>query len=213
MKALFYKDFLLLWVQYKFHMLILTCMGLIGILSDSSYMHAYCMLIMTTLVINLLQGDETCHWLTYIDTTAVCRKQVVQEKYLINLVLLFATVVFLGLFRVVSGLIHGNLVDCLVEYGGAALLMLTAGTLMTSISYPVIFRFGVTNGRLISLVFIGMIAGITSLGFVSVTVMSSVNMVHIPMSVLLLPTLVCTFIVYPLSSLVAVRWYEKRELA
>ncbi len=212
MKGLLYKDFLLLRVQYKFHMLVLTAMGLIGILSDSSYMHAYCMLIMTTLAINLLQGDESCRWLTYIDTTPIPRKQVVWEKYLLNMFLLVATVVFLALFRVISGIIHGNLVACMLEYVGAAMLMLTAGTLMTSISYPVIFRFGVANGRLISLVFVGMIAGIISIGFVGVHTMAAVDMITIDLLPLVIPMVVCCVVLYPLSYVLSVRWYQKREL-
>lgn len=54
MKALFLKDWLVMKAQYKFYILIYLFIGAVGLLSETGYMNAYAMIIMSTISTNLL---------------------------------------------------------------------------------------------------------------------------------------------------------------
>jgi len=212
MKALLLKDWLVMKAQYKFYVLLFLFFGVVGLLSDTGYINAYCMIIMSTVSTNLLQNDETCRFLTYADITPITRKQVVAEKYVMNLLLNGATCLFMGIFRLFAGFIHGNPAENMTEMLSVFCLFLTVGTLMTGISFPMLFRWGTMKGKVIALVVYGGIAGIMAAGYVGLTLHWFIGGEEIQIPVLAVIAAVCLFVVYPLSYLLAVRWYERREL-
>ncbi len=212
MKALLYKDFLVLWVQNKMYLAVLLVMGAIGVLSESSFALTYCMLITSTIVLNMLQTDESCHWLTYTATTSIPRRQVVGEKYFLNLVILLVTMVSQLFFRVIAGLVHHNMAEILWDFLYSASISFIALLMTSVLSFPVVFRFGVTKGRLTYLVFVGGMAALVSIGTISTSVGSVVNMSNKGIAAGLVGMVLC-LVLYVVSYKVSVKWYEKRELA
>lgn len=212
MKALLLKDWLVMKAQYKFYVLVFLFIGIIGLLSDTGYMNAYAMIIMSTVSTSLLQNDETCRWLQYADVTPLTRKQVVTEKYTMNLLLLAATCLLMSFFRLMAGLIHGNPAEAMAEMLSVVCLFVTVGTLMTGISFPLLFRLGMMKGKMIALVLYGVIGGVMAGGYVVLTLQWFVGGAEIHIPVLAVIAVVCLFVVYPVSYVLAVRWYERREL-
>lgn len=212
MKALLLKDWFVIRSQYKFYVLLYLFIGVMGLLSDTGYLNAYCMIIMSTISTNLLQNDETCRFLHYAAVTPIPRKQVVAEKYLLNLVLIAVTCLYMTLFRVLAGLIHGNLAQGMAEMLAVACLFLTVGTLMTGISFPLLFRWGAMKGKMIAIVLYGCVAGVFAAGYVGLTLHWFVGGVDINIPVLAVIGAACLFVLYPVSYLLAVRWYDRREL-
>ena len=212
MKALFLKDWLVMKAQYKFYILVFLFIGVIGLLSDAGYMNAYAMIIMSTVSTSLLQNDETCRWLQYADVTPLTRKQVVTEKYTMNLLLLMATCLLMAVFRLIAGLIHGNPAEAMAEMLSVICLFVTVGTLMTGISFPLLFRLGMMKGKIVALVLYGVIGGVMAGGYVMLTMQWFLGGTEIHVPVLAVIAAVCLVVVYPVSYVLAVRWYERREL-
>lgn len=212
MKALFLKDWLVMKAQYKFYVILFLIIGATGLVSDTSYINAYSMIIMSTVSTNLLQSDETCRFLTYADITPITRKVVVAEKYVMNLALVGATCLFMGIFRILAGLIYGNLTENLREMLSVFCLFVTMGTLMTGVSFPLLFRWGTMKGRMAALVVYGCVAGIFAASYVGLTLHWFIGGEAISIPVLAAIAAVCLLAVYPVSYLLAVRWYERREL-
>ncbi len=212
MKALLLKDWLVMKAQYKFYVLVFLFIGIIGLLSDTGYMNAYAMIIMSTVSTSLLQNDETCRWLQYADVTPLTRKQVVKEKYTMNLLLLTATCLLMAVFRLAAGLIHGNPAEAMTEMLSVICLFVTVGTLMTGVSFPLLFRLGMMKGKVIALVLYGVIGGIMAGGYVMLTMQWFLGGAEIHVPVLTVIAAVCLVVVYPVSYVLAVRWYARREL-
>ncbi|MBQ8641349.1 MAG: ABC-2 transporter permease [Clostridia bacterium] len=213
MKALFLKDWLVMKNQYKFYILLYLFIGGVGLMSDTGFINAYCMIIMSTISTNLLQNDENCRWLPYADITPLTRKQVVAEKYGMNLMLIGATCLFMTFIQVFAGLIHGNLAETMRDMVSVFCLFVAVGTLMTGISFPILFRWGTMKGKMIALVVYGGVAGIFAAGYVGMTIHWFIGGEDINIPMLAVITAVCLFVLYPLSYLLAVRWYRQRELA
>lgn len=213
MKALFLKDWLVMKNQYKFYILLYLFIGGVGLMSDTGFINAYCMIIMSTISTNLLQNDENCRWLPYADITPLTRKQVVAEKYGMNLMLIGATCLFMTFIQVFAGLIHGNLAETMRDMVSVFCLFVAVGTLMTGISFPILFRWGTMKGKMIALVVYGGVAGIFAAGYVGMTIHWFIGGEDINIPMLAVIAAVCLFVLYPLSYLLAVRWYRQRELA
>ena len=212
MKALFLKDWLVMKAQYKFYILVFLFIGFVSLLSDAGYMNAYAMIIMSTVSTSLLQNDETCCWLTYADVTPLTRRQVVAEKYVMNLMLIGATCLFMAVFRFLAGLIHGNLAEAMGEMLSVICLFVTVGILMTGVSFPLLFRWGAMKGKIVALVLYGVIGGVMAGGYVMLTLQWFIGGAQINVPVLAVIAAVCLLVVYPVSYVLAVRWYERREL-
>lgn len=212
MKALFLKDWLVMKAQYKFYIILYLFIGVVGLMADAGYMNAYAMIIMPTVSTNLLQNDETCRWLTYADITPLTRKQMVAEKYAMNLLLIGATCLFMAIFRFLAGLIHGNLAEAMREMLSVVCLFVAVGTLMTGVSFPLLFRWGAMKGKVIALVLYGVIGGVMAGGYVMLTLQWFIGGAEINVPLLAVIAAVCLLVVYPMSYLLSVRWYGQREL-
>ena len=212
MKALLLKDWFVMKAQYRFYVLLYLFIGAVGLMSDTGYMNAYAMIIMSTISTNLLQNDETCRWLTYADITPLTRKQVVAEKYVMNLLLIGATCLFMAIFRVIAGLIHGNLAEAMGEMFSVSCLFMAVGTLMTGVSFPLLFRWGAMKGKVIALVLYGVVGGVMAGGYVLLTLQWFIGGTEINVPLLAVIGAGCLLVVYPLSYLLSVRWYQGREL-
>ena len=212
MKALLLKDWLVMKAQYKFYIVLYLFIGVVGLMADTGYMNAYAMIIMSTVSTNLLQNDETCRWLTYADVTPLTRKQVVAEKYVMKLLLIGTTCLFMAIFRFIAGLIHGNLAEARGEMLSVVCLFAAVGTLMTGGSFPLLFRWGAMKGKVIALVLYGVVGGIMAGGYVMLTLQWFIGGTEINVPLLAVIAAVCLMVVYPVSYVLSVRWYQRREL-
>ncbi len=211
MKALLYKDFRLLWLEHKSDLLAIAISGIIDTFFKTCTTHSFSFFIAFLLVKQLLREEENCHWLAYVDTTSVDRKNVVTEKYLLNLFILSGTVIFHGLFRVLAGFIHGDMCGILLDYSHSIISSFVAAFLLNMLYYPFLFRDGTEKGGRGAKLFIALAVIIVIIGKVS-TAIGSILRVQDKELAGSIVCIVLSLTLSPLSWRQSVRWYQERDL-
>lgn len=212
MKALLRKDWLVMKAQYKIYLVICMIFCLFGLAPNSSIVSSYSILIASTICINLLQTDETSHFLTYADTTPLSRRMVVGEKYVLTLLIIGSTSVLSFVLQCLSGLVTGEIAVRFHEGLWSFCMYILVGTLMNGLTMPLLYRFGVMKGRLVMLFLYGGIAGLMAGGYIGVVLEKNTGGMVGSLAPVAILALVSLVVLYPLSYKLAVRWYEKREL-
>lgn len=212
MKALLLKDWLVMKAQYKFYIFLSFVFAAIGLLPSSSIVSGYSILIASTICVNLLQTDETSHFLTYVDTTPLSRRMVVGEKYVLTLLIIGSTCVVSFVLQCLSGFVTGEIAVRFHDGLWSFCMYILVGTLMNGLTMPLLYRFGVMKGRLVMLFLYGGIAGLLAGGYIGVVLEKNTSGAFVSLAPVALLALVSLGVLYPLSYKLAVRWYEKREL-
>lgn len=213
MKALLLADF----YQAKKH-----CRGLLAIMvlfaavtviaqrgeNLSLFFAVYAMLLSGIISMTLLAYDEQSKWNIYAQVLPFTRRQQVSAKYLDSLICVAAMwLVFTVVFLTGVGRLGLNTTLVLV------CLMPAVGLLPAAIILPVVFRCGVTKGRVVYIiVLIAVAGGGGALGSVSGGELSIPPLPALPDWLLIPLPVVVSAALYALSWALAIRWYEKREL-
>lgn len=149
MKGLVLKDFINIKGQVVLYLLIAALWVGIGIKWDDSGFFSGVMQMFTVMIpLASLAYDEKNHWNRFALTMPVCRKELVQSKFLFMLLVIVAVAIvsFAG-----SLLISGDLEESII----VVLYASPIGIILNSILMPMMFQFGVEKGRF---VYIGVIA-------------------------------------------------------
>ena len=127
------------------------------------------------LFISTFSYDDFNHWDAYAITLPHGRKNVVKAKYIASMILIILLVVVslilaLGMDYIKSNSIH--LDDILSSLSGTVL----SNVIIVSLLYPIVFKFGATQGRIILFAVVFGIAGLVSIvsRFVDMTFMINV---------------------------------------
>jgi len=150
----------------------------------------------------LLSYDERDHWEAFACGLPVSRAQLVSSKYILGLGMQLAAMIPLLLVQILVN--HLGPQDILDLLG----LQLLLGLLPPAILLPVVFRFGVSKGRLVYYVIIGLFC---SLCFVMIGDWNRGLVPQLPFGNSLLPFLLPPPI-FGLSWLLSIRLYQKRDL-
>lgn len=203
MKGLLRKELYCIWRCCRPVLLIVLVFTLISPWSRGNVMILlYPLLFAGLLPMTLLSYDERDHWESFTCGLPLSRAALVSSKYLMALGMELTALLPLLLVQIlVERLGPQDILDLL----GLALLL---GLLPSAILLPVIFRFGVSKGRLVYYVIIGLFC---SLCFTVIGEWDRGFVPQLPFGSSLLPFLLPP-LAFGLSWLLSIHFYQKRDL-
>lgn len=141
MKGLLLKDILSLRQQVKIYGLLLGLWLVIAVFNhDAAFFSGMAVMFVMMIPVAAMAYDEKAKWDKYALTMPVTRAEIVLSKYLLTLLVALA-----GLL---CSLIFGLAVDLSFrESLTEALMVVSAGLLLTAVMLPLIFHLGVEKGR------------------------------------------------------------------
>ena len=201
MKGLMKKEFLMLWrASRAFGLICVVFIAMSAISQDNIIFLFMPIMISGLLPSTLLSYDERCKWQEFSGALPVSRAQLVSAKYLLGLgcmtlILLVTLIVHL----IVRRFPPQTLLSMLGAIYGLSLFI-------SAVSLPMMFKFGVEKGRLwyyATLVLVGGASG------ASAGVTTDLFSEGLPSFLWLIPVL--GVVIFALSWLLAIRFYQKRE--
>ncbi len=214
MKGLILKD-LYLWKRYaRIYTLYLLVFGAVGAYSGmASFFVSMTSVILLTLPLSAWNYDQYNKWDRAALAGPVSRRQLVQAKYLLTLLLMTTILVLNFLFNLVMMAFHPQL------EAGELLTTTLSGVLpvgfVSFLSFPFIIRFGVEKGRMVMILSCLLVVGFLVLGFGGLSAANG-GLSNIPDSTFLfwlfavgLPLLA---LLAAISYFLSLRFYEAREV-
>lgn len=201
MKGLMKKEFLMLWRASRAFLLICVLFIAMSAISQDNIIFLFMPIMISGLLPStLLSYDERCKWQEFSGALPVSRAQLVSAKYLLGLgcmtlILLVTLIVHL----IVRRFPPQTLLSMLGAIYGLSLFI-------SAVSLPMMFKFGVEKGRLwyyATLVLVGGASG------ASAGVTTDLFSEGLPSFLWLIPVL--GVVIFALSWLLAIRFYQKRE--
>lgn len=154
MKGLLLKD-LYMTVKYCWaYLLIVVVFTAVSFFATDQLFIFYPCLIVGLIPMNLLAYDERSKWTLYSGTLPYSKAQIVSGKYLIGLFAQLVVLVITGISQ--SIIMHRNGTFVLTAFLGLMALLLVTSCASSSLTLPIIFRWGVEKGRIAYAVVIGM---------------------------------------------------------
>ena len=201
MKALLYKDFLVATKYQRMFLLMDVFFVVIGIVGDVPFFLILPLAMSSALVSSLVSYDERAHFDRTCDMLPVGRRTQVLEKYLLGLL-------YVGpLFLLSSIGAARHFAPGTAERTLMLLAMLGAGLLPTALILPAVFRVGMEKARVFYYVFYFGGVGLSAFaGGAADEGVSALPAGLVPLAALVL------LLLYALSCLLSVRFYEGREL-
>ena len=201
MKGLMKKDFLMLWRASRAFLLICVLFIAMSAISQDNIIFLFMPIMISGLLPStLLSYDERCKWQEFSGALPVSRAQLVSAKYLLGLgCMTLILVVTLIVHLIVRRFPPQTLLSMLGAIYGLSLFI-------SAVSLPMMFKFGVEKGRLwyyATLVLVGGASG------ASAGVATDLFSEGLPSFLWLIPVL--GVVIFALSWLLAIRFYQKRE--
>ena len=208
MKALIYKDLLAVWKYCRMYIFMCAVFLISSVfVEEYSFLQIYPLIFMGMLVNTLIAYDERDKWDRQVLTMPVTRKQYVSAKYLTGLLLqgtvLLLTAVAHALQLHLTGTFFWN------QFGVDMVMMVVLASAAPSLILPFVFKNGSEKGRMAYLVVLGSIFALVVGGGI---VLERLDLLDAPM-VVPMPGLLAAIAaaLYPISWMLSVHWYEKRE--
>ena len=201
MKGLMKKEFLMLWRASRAFALICVVFIAMSAVSQDNIIFLFMPIMISGLLPStLLSYDERCKWQEFSGALPVSRAQLVSAKYLLGLgCMTFILLVTLIVHLIVRRFPPQTLLSMLGAIYGLSLFI-------SAVSLPMMFKFGVEKGRLwyyATLVLVGGASG------ASAGVATDFFNEGLPSYVWII--FVFGVVIYALSWLLAIRFYQKRE--
>jgi len=208
MKALLIKEWLVIWNQGKFLILLALAYCIMAVTGSGYFFAGFSVIFMSMLPISGMGWDERSKWDHYALTMPYTRKDMVLSKYVFSILCAFAAILVYIIATIVKCYIEKQPFDFLDLINQAGLL-LSAGLIFSIINYPILFKFGVEKGRLLFILMTVIIASVSStlLAFVKADPVKIESFVQ-KVTVFMLPVSVVLLLV---SAALSIRIYEKRE--
>ena len=209
MLGLIKKDFLLIKANSK-SMIIIFIIYLIMAFQGTFDVIFVVPLIGIMLFISTFSYDDFNNWNSYAVTLPNGRKNVIKSKYIASIIL----TVILGIVSLAIGVGIGyaktnsiNLDETISALMGTVL----SNVIIISLLYPIVFKFGATNGRIILFAVVFGIAGVGALisNFVDMTVI--INIVNGLDNYLFIAIPIISIILLGVSYLISNKIYQNKE--
>lgn len=155
MKALLLKDFLTLSRYLRMALLFVVIFACI----PGGSMAAYALVFAAMIPITALAYDEQSKWPRLAAMMPYSPRQLVMSKYVLGYIMLGGAILLSVVSTVVTTLVRGDVLD--PASLSMLLILACAASLILSVIMPLILRFGVEKGRLVMLVGVAVIVGIT----------------------------------------------------
>ena len=209
MLGLIKKDFLLIKANLK-QMLIVFAIYLILIFQGTMDITFVVPLIGIMLFISTFSYDDFNNWNSYAVTLPDGRKNVVKAKYIASIILTVILSVVALAFGVGVAYIKSNNIN-LDETISALMGTVLSSVIIISLLYPIVFKFGATNGRIILFAVVFGIAGIGALisNFIDMTPV--INMINELDNYALIAIPIISIILLGISYLISNKIYQHKE--
>lgn len=209
MLGLIKKDFFLLRANLK-TMLIIFIVYFIMILQGLFDATFVVPLIGIMLFISTFSYDEFNNWNSYAVTLPDGRKNVVKAKYIASIILTIILGILALMISIIVSYIKTNGIN-LEETIPALMGTVLSSVIIISLLYPIIFKFGATNGRIILFAIVFGVAGIIGIisNFVDMT--SVINMINGLDSYPLIAIPIISIILLGTSYLISNKIYQNKE--
>ena len=209
MLGLIKKDFLLIKANLK-SMVIIFIVYLILAFQGTFDVIFIMPLIGIMLFISTFSYDDFNNWNSYAVTLPNGRKNVVRAKYIASIILTVA--LGIGALAIGIGIRYTktnniNLDEIISSLMGTML----SSVIIISLLYPIVFKFGATNGRIILFVVVFGAAGIGALIAQFVDMTSIINMINRLDSYSLIAIPIISVILIGISYLISNKIYQNKE--
>lgn len=166
MKGLIKKDLLLLKSQLRSYLVIVLVFTIVSFVSNDNTFITLLPILGVMLIISTLSFDTYYKWDAFALTLPLSRKDNVKSKYVLALLITLTFIIFATCILITFNITNGipiNAFNILTLMCGS----LFGSSLATSISIPLMYKFGSENGRMIMIIAVfaigGCIAGIAEL--------------------------------------------------
>lgn len=209
MLGLIKKDFLLIKANLK-SMVIIFIVYLILAFQGTFDVTFIIPLIGIMLFISTFSYDDFNNWNSYAVTLPDGRKNVVRAKYIASIILTIilaavALVIGIGISYTKTNSINLN------EIISSLMGTMLSSVIIISLLYPIVFKFGATNGRIILFAVVFGIAGIGTLIAQFVDMTSIINMINRLDSYSLIAIPIISVILIGISYLISNKIYQNKE--
>ena len=209
MLGLIKKDFLLIKANSK-SMIIIFIIYLMMAFQGTFDVTFIVPLIGIMLFISTFSYDDFNNWNSYAVTLPDGRKNVVRAKYIASIILTIilaavALVIGIGISYTKTNSINLN------EIISSLMGTMLSSVIIISLLYPIVFKFGATNGRIILFAVVFGIAGIGALIAQFVDMTSIINMINRLDSYSLIAIPIISVILIGISYLISNKIYQNKE--
>lgn len=209
MLGLVKKDFLLLKANLK-TMTIIFIVYLIMIFQGSFDVTFVVPLIGIMLFISTFSYDDFNKWNSYAITLPNGRKNVVKAKYIASIILVVALAILALLLSVMVEFTKTNGIN-LEEIISSLMGTILSSVIIISFLYPIVFKFGATNGRIIMFALVFGIAAVVGLIANFVDVSFAINIINKLDNCLYIAIPVISVILLGLSYFISDKIYQNKE--
>ena len=155
MKALLVKDFLTLSRYLRMALLFVVIFACI----PGGSMAAYAMVFAAMIPMTALAYDEQSKWPRLAAMMPYSSRQLVMSKYVLGYVMLGGAMLLSVISMVVITLVRGEALDPGALF--SLVILACVAAMILAVTMPLIMHFGVEKGRLVMLVGVGAIVGVT----------------------------------------------------
>lgn len=207
MKGLILKDFYMAKKYCRAYLLIVVVFIAVSFFSEDNMLFGmYPCLLSGMIPVTLLGYDERSKWMEYSGTLPYTKAQIVSGKYLVGLITQISVFVLIG---VVQG-IRMNMSGIFV-WDNYLILMATfliMSCVLSSITLPCMFRWGVEKGRIAYYVMIGLFFAIC---YIASAIFGETLQVTVAFDGLWLLICMAGIAIYVLSWYLSVVFYKRKE--
>ena len=209
MRGLLYKDLLQIWRDCKFMIFFSLFFIAIGVAKNAIFFYSFALFYVALFPFVTMGLDENSGWDKYALTMPVKRWHLVMSRYLLSILGLLVTLLVYLIFRFMSHVLFGlswNIGSDVMSLTGIFLFIV----FFASLSYPLVFKFGVARGRFLYVLVFGICF---AMGY-ALTSVDAIDLEALitnisSLSVILL--LAVAVIIFFTSLLLSVRIYERRD--
>ena len=202
MKALLLKDFLTLSRYLRMALLFVVIFACI----PGGSMAAYALVFAGMIPLTALAYDEQSKWPRLAAMMPYTPRQLMMSKYVLGYIMLGGAILLSVISTVVTTLVRGDVLDP----GGLSSLVILAciAALILAVTMPLIMHFGVEKGRLVMLVGVAAIVGVTFALGENDSLMAAMDAALVTVTAVFL--VVCVA-VNALSILLSIRIYDRKN--
>ena len=207
MKGLLLKDWYCIKNYFRAFLIFDIIFLIVSCFSEGMSFYLFYPCVFSSLIsMSLLSYEEQEKWNVYVQTLPYSKAQLVSTKYIISLLIGLSTV-FVCTFVQLLMSIYRQTFDISTMINLITTLV-SCSTIPAAVLLPFIYKFGVTKGRIAYYIIIALLCAI--LGVVGK--IDQWSSALIPVSNIDTILFVLSVIVFPLSWLLSVKFYQKRDI-
>ena len=209
MLGLIKKDFLLIKANLK-SMIIIFVIYIMLAFQGTLDVTFIIPLIGIILFLSTFSYDDFNNWNSYAVTLPNGRKNVVRAKYIASIILMIILAVVAFSIGIGISYIKTNNIN-LDEIISSLMGTMLSSVIIISLLYPIVFKFGATNGRIILFAVVFGIAGIGTLIAQFIDMTSIINIINKLDNYLLIAIPIIYIILLGISYLISSKIYQNKE--